>query len=267
MKIPRSHPRYESLVRRERLVRGWKEGIVVPEGFIAQGRGEAWDYLFGEETSAPGLVAECAAAARLLAASRPVISVNGNVAALAAREVVRLAKAIPARIEVNLFHRTEVRVRRIVLVLERAGASDVLGIRPNARIPGLESKRALSHRDGVYGADVVLVPLEDGDRAEALTRMGKVVVSIDLNPLSRTSQRAAIPVVDELTRALPNIEKFVRELKGKPEEAARIRRSYHRNGNLTAVFSFLGWRLGQLRRESASRAQRPPRARKSKRRT
>ena len=267
MKIPRSHPRYESLVRRERLVRGWKEGIVVPEGFIAQGRGEAWDYLFGEETSAPGLVAECAAAARLLAASRPVISVNGNVAALAAREVVRLAKAIPARIEVNLFHRTEARVRRIVRVLERAGASEVLGIRPNARIPGLESKRALSHRDGVYGADVVLVPLEDGDRAEALTRMGKVVVSIDLNPLSRTSQWAAIPVVDELTRALPNIEKFVRELKGKPEEAARIRRSYHRNGNLTAVFSFLGWRLGQLRPTSASRAQRPPRARKSKRRT
>src|SRR5207249_9978366 len=80
MKIPRSHPRYESLVRRERLVRGWKEGIVVPEGFIAHGRGEAWDYLFGEETSAPGLVAERAAAARLLAASRPVISVNGNVA-------------------------------------------------------------------------------------------------------------------------------------------------------------------------------------------
>src|SRR6266480_2765164 len=249
MKIPRSHPRYESLVRRERLVRGWKEGIVVPEGFIAHGRGEAWDYLFGEETSAPGLVAERAAAARLLAASRPVISVNGNVAALAAREVVRLAKAIPARIEVNLFHRTEVRVRRIVRVLERAGASDVLGIRPNARIPGLESKRALSHRDGVYGADVVLVPLEDGDRAEALTRMGKVVVSI------------------ELTRALPNIERFVRELKCKPDEAARIRKSYHRNGNLTAVFSFLGWRLGQLRPTSASRAKRPSVPRKSKRRT
>ncbi len=76
MKIPRSHPRYESLVRRERLVRAWKEGVVVPEGLIAHGRGEAWDYLFGEGTSAPALVAERAAAAHLLAASRPVISVN-----------------------------------------------------------------------------------------------------------------------------------------------------------------------------------------------
>jgi len=196
-----------------------------------------------------------------------VISVNGNVAALAAREVVRLAKAIPARIEVNLFHRTEVRVRRIVRTLERAGASDVLGSHPNARIPGLESKRALSHRDGVYGADVVLVPLEDGDRAEALTRMGKVVVSIDLNPLSRTSQRATIPVVDELTRALPNIEKFVRELKRKPGEAARLNKSYQRNGNLAAVFLFLGWRLGQVRLTSASHTKRPSQAGKSKRRT
>src|SRR6059036_1840129 len=267
MTIPRSHPRYESLVRRERLVRAWKRGIVVPEGLVAQGRGEAWDYLFGEGTSAPALVAERAAAAHLLAASRPVISVNGNVAALAAKEVVQLARAIPARIEVNLIHRTETRVKKIVRILERAGARNVLGLHPNARIPGIESKRAVSHRDGIFGADVVLVPLEDGDRAEALTRMGKVVVSIDLNPLSRTSQRATIPVVDELTRALPNIERFVRELKGKPDEAARIRKSYRRNGNLTAVFSFLGWRLGQLRPTSASRAQGPSRTRKSKRRT
>ena len=248
MKIPRSHPRYDSLVRRERLVRAWKEGVAVPEGLIAHGRGEAWDYLFGEETSAPALVAERAAAAHLLAAERPVISVNGNVAALAAREVVQLARAIPARIEVNLFHRTEARVAKIVRILERAGAQDVLGRGPNARIPGIESKRALSHRDGIFGADVVLVPLEDGDRAEALVRMKKVVISVDLNPLSRTSQRATIPIVDELTRAILNVKKFVEELKADPSEAARIRRAYRRNGNLRAVFSFLDWRLGQLRR-------------------
>ena len=214
----------------------------------AHGRGEAWDYLFGEGTSAPALVAERAAAAHLLAASHPVISVNGNVAALAAREVVQLARAIPARIEVNLFHRTESRVRKIVQILERAGARDVLGLRPNARIPGIESKRALSHRDGIFGADVALVPLEDGDRAEALVRMGKVVISVDLNPLSRTSQRATIPIADELTRAILNTKKFVEELKENPEEAARVRRAYRRSGNLGAVYSFLEWRLGSLRR-------------------
>ncbi|MEK6988263.1 MAG: phosphopantothenate/pantothenate synthetase family protein, partial [Candidatus Thermoplasmatota archaeon] len=126
MKISKSHPRYESLVRREKLVRAWRDGVVVPEGLIAHGRGEAFDYLLGEESSAPALVAEKAAAAFLVRAKRPVISVNGNVAALAATQVVRLAEAIPARIEVNLFHRTEGRVRRLVKVLEKAGAEEVL---------------------------------------------------------------------------------------------------------------------------------------------
>jgi 4-phosphopantoate--beta-alanine ligase len=251
MKIPRSHPRYESLVRREQLVQAWKSGIAVPEGLIAHGRGEAWDYLFGEETSAPALVAERAAAAYLLAASRPVISVNGNVAGLAAREVVRLARIIPARLEVNLFHRSATRVGHVVRKLESAGARNVLGLRPNARIPGIESKRAVSHRDGVFGADVVLVPLEDGDRAEALVRMKKTVISIDLNPLSRTSQRATIPIVDELTRAILNLCKFVDELKGDETESLRVRRSYKRDGNLGAVYSFLEWRLGHLRRGTA----------------
>jgi 4-phosphopantoate--beta-alanine ligase len=166
---------------------------------------------------------------------------------------------------VNLFHRSEERMRRIVGTLERAGARDVLGPHPDARIPGLESKRALAHREGIFGADVVLVPLEDGDRAEALIRMGKVVISIDLNPLSRTSQRATIPVVDEITRALPNIEKFVRDLKEDPKEAARVRRSYRREGNLAAVYSFLDWRLGQLRKKPTSPGRSHSRGRRTKR--
>lgn len=246
MKIPRSHPRYASLSRREALVRAWKEGIVVSEGLIAHGRGEAFDYLFGEETTAPALVAEKAAAAFLVRAKRPVISVNGNVAALAAKEVARLAKAIPAAVEVNLFHRNEDRVRRIVRVLRAAGAPTVLGLRPNARIPGLESKRALSHRNGVHGADVVLVPLEDGDRAEALVRMRKVVISVDLNPLSRTSVMASVPIVDEVSRALLSVDKFARELRDDPPEAARICGEYDPRRNLAAVYSFLNWRLGIL---------------------
>lgn len=247
MKIPPSHPRYASLMRRERLVRAWKAGLVVPEGLIAHGRGEAFDYLLGEESSAPALVAEKAAAAALLSAERPVISVNGNVAALAANEVVSLAKAIPARIEVNLFHRSEGRIRRIVTMLEAAGATQVLGPRPNARIPGLDSKRALSHREGVFGADVVLIPLEDGDRTEALARTKKTVITIDLNPLSRTSQTATVPVVDELSRALLQIERFVHELREDPREVSRIQKAYDRKGNLGAVYSFLEWRLTKLR--------------------
>ena len=120
-------------------------------------------------------------------------SPNRNVAALAARDVVRLAEALPATLEVNLFHRTEARVGRIVRLLERQGARAVLGLRPDARIPGIASKRALCHRDGIYRADVVLVPLEDGDRREALACMGKAVINVDLNLLSRTTLPRPFP--------------------------------------------------------------------------
>ena len=63
-------------------------------------------------------------------------------------------------------------------------------------------------------ADLVLVPLEDGDRCEALIRLGKQVIAIDLNPLSRTSRTATVTIVDEVSRALSGI---VNELTSKPE--------------------------------------------------
>lgn len=256
MPIPRSHPRYRSLVTRETLVTAHRQGIAVLDGLIAHGRGEAFDYLLGEETSAPALVAERAAAAYLVTAKRPVISVNGNVAALAAKEVARLAVAIPARIEVNLFHRTNARVKRVVRALERAGAKDVLGLRPDARIPGLASNRARCHRSGIYAADVVLIPLEDGDRAEALGRMGKSVISVDLNPLSRTTLAATVPIVDEVTRALPNVARFARTMQKKPREAERIVRTYDGAGNLAAVYAFLRLRLANLVQTSRNQRSR-----------
>lgn len=56
--------------------------------------------------------------------------------------------------------------------------------------------------DGIFSSDVVIVPIEDGDRAEALASMGKVVISIDLNPLSRTSRMATVSISDDINRAL-----------------------------------------------------------------
>jgi len=268
VKIPRSHPRYASLVTREKLVAAYRTGVLAPEGLIAHGRGEAFDYLFGEESPAPALVAERAAAAHLLEAKHPVISVNGNVAVLAAKEVGRLARAVPATVEVNLFHRTDARVRKILALLRRAGVVGPLGLRPDARIPGLDSRRGKCSRRGIYGADVVLVPLEDGDRAEALGRMRKKVVAIDLNPLSRTSLAATVSVVDEVTRALPRITAFVEELRREPAERRRVIRSYRRDRNLAAVRAFLSWRLRQIEggsppvrtaRDSRTKALSPPR--------
>src|SRR5438477_302099 len=154
MKIPKSHQRYDSLMRRETLVRAWKAGIVVPEGLIAHGRGEAFDYL--------------------------------------------------------------------------------------------------------YGADVVLVPLEDGDRAEALVRMEKVVISVDLNPFSRTTRTASIPVVDELSRALLNIHRFAHELRDDPKEITRLTRTYDKDRNMAALYSFLRLGLSGVRGTGGTRGRRRP---------
>ncbi|MFW6384383.1 MAG: phosphopantothenate/pantothenate synthetase, partial [Halodesulfurarchaeum sp.] len=80
--IPADHPRHDSLVTRHRIEEGIDAGITSRQGLIAQGRGEAFDYLLGERTIASADRAERAAAAALLGADHPVLSVNGNVAAL-----------------------------------------------------------------------------------------------------------------------------------------------------------------------------------------
>lgn len=233
--IPTTHPRYESLVRREKLVEGFKEGIVVPQGLIAHGRGEMFDYLLGEGTTKEGRSASRAAAALLLKAKRPVISVNGNVAALCAADIVRLSRASRARIEIGLFHRTDERVTKIEKVLVKHGAMDVLGFLPDAKIPGLDSLRGLCSREGIGMADVVLIPLEDGDRAEALAKMGKKTIAIDLNPMSRTATNATITIVDELTRAIPELIRNVEDLADDPRAAKLALSSYDRDENLKLV--------------------------------
>jgi 4-phosphopantoate---beta-alanine ligase len=206
MRLSPRHPRYESLRVRAGLVRAHRAGLVVGEGLIAQGRGEAFDYLLGERTTPSARRAERRAAEWILAARRPVVSVNGNIAALAAKEVARLVRADPhLAVEVNLFHRTPRRARLVARALRRAGVRSVLGVRPTATIPGLPSDRARVDRRGIYIADVCLVPLEDGDRAAALRARGQKVISVDLNPLSRTSRSADLPIVDEARRALAHI--------------------------------------------------------------
>lgn len=225
--VPPSHPRYASLVTREKVVEGVARGITGQNGLIAQGRGEAFDYLIGERTTAGAAEAQRAAAAMLLLAERPVLSVNGNAAALVPEEMVALANKIGAPLEVNIFYRTEERVRRIADHLRRFGAEEVFGEAPDASIPGLDHARAKATRGGIFDADVVFVPLEDGDRCEALVRMGKKVITVDLNPLSRTARTSTVTIVDNVVRALPNLVSLVGEMAGWGEgELASVIEAY-----------------------------------------
>ncbi|MFC7186559.1 phosphopantothenate/pantothenate synthetase [Halorubrum yunnanense] len=221
--VPEDHPRYASLVTRHRIEAGVETGITSKQGLIAQGRGEAFDYLLGERTLPSADRAARAAAATLLAADRPVVSVNGNVAALAPAETVNLADAVDADLEVNLFNHTDERVRRIADHLREHGADEVKGLAGDGEIPGLEHARGVVDADGIEAADVVVVPLEDGDRAAALDAMGKTEIVIDLNPGSRSPQTADVPIIDNLIRAVPNIAAHARDLAGaSPEELRAV---------------------------------------------
>lgn len=210
--IPEDHPRYQDLLTRHRIENGVEKGITHLQGMHAEGRGSAFDYLLGEETIPSADAAERAAAAHLLLADHPVLSINGNVAALVPGEMAELAEVTGADLEVNLFNRTPERIEAIADHLREHGAEDVKGLEADARIPNLDHQRAKIDADGIYQADVVLVPLEDGDRAEALNEMGKTEIVIDLNPLSRSPQVADVPIVDNIIRAVPNVTEYARDL-------------------------------------------------------
>lgn len=201
--VPESHPRHRSLQLRDRIVAGVDAGVTSIHGLIAHGRGEAFDYLLGEATHGFAREAIDAAATMLRTAKRPVISVNGNAAALVPAELVALSTALDAPLEVNIFHTSQGRETAIQAWLQKHGAASVLMPTREAALDFIESNRRFVNPEGILVADVVFVPLEDGDRCEALRRMGKDVVTVDLNPLSRTARTASITIVDNVMRALP----------------------------------------------------------------
>ncbi len=254
LRIPKSHVRLDSLKKRETLIEGEEKGVVAKAGLIAHGRGEAFDYLLGEVTTPPALFATRAAAAALILAEHPVISVNGNSAALVPGDLVSLSEALPADLEVNLFYRTRARENAIEAALVAVGAKKVLGVgsAASARIPELFSERRRVDPRGIASADVVLVPLEDGDRTMALKKMGKFVVTIDLNPLSRTSQTANVTIVDNIVRALPLLTKAVEELRGLGrDELKGILERFDNHRNLSETLLFMRDRLTALAKEDA----------------
>lgn len=235
--IPRSHPRAESLLIREKLVTGFTKGLVAKEGLLAHGRGEAFDYMIGEKTTKSAKSAIKTAAACLLLAQRPVISVNGNFAALCPKEIVLLSKITKSKIEVNIFYTNKTRKQNIIKELKKNKAKQVLGNREkhNKKLSGIDSARRIVDIDGIYSADVILVPIEDGDRTEALIKTGKTVITFDLNPLSRTAQKSTITIVDNVTRGVKELLKQSKKLStNNQKQLQRIIDDFDNNKNLSA---------------------------------
>jgi len=222
-KIPQNHPRYKSLIARNKLVEASNDGLLAQSAMIAHGRGEAFDYLLGEKTSESANLAIKEVAYRLKKSKKPIISVNGNTVVLAGEGLIRIAAVLKYPIEINLYYGTKDRVVKLLELLkaqqlkvsrelppigwtgnwpESVISVKILGQEEDGRIIGLEGPRSICSADGIQDADTILVPLEDGDRCEALVALGKVVLVIDLNPLSRTSRKASVTIVDEVGRAV-----------------------------------------------------------------
>lgn len=234
--IPKSHPRAKSLLIREKLVLGFEQGLVAKEGLLAHGRGEAFDYLLGEKTSKTAKLAIKAAAAQILLAKLPIISINGNIAALCPKEIINLSKISGAKVEVNLFYANEKRKKNIIKILKKNGANEILGINPNfsTTLSGLDSARRIVDKNGIFAADVVIVPLEDGDRTMALRKAGKTVITFDLNPLSRTSQTANITIVDNVIRAVELLSITCKKLsKNNKNTLEKIVKNFNNKKNLS----------------------------------
>lgn len=216
--IPENHPRRDSLLLREKLIEGQKKGLLAPVAAIAHGRGEAFDYLLGEITIPSAFEAIKDSAKILLNAKHPVICVNGNTSVLVKEEMLQLAKLLKCPIEVNIFYRTSERIKKLISLFNNNQGIEILGENPDALIPNLTSERAKCSSKGIYVADVIFVPLEDGDRCEALIKMGKKVITVDLNPFSRTARTATITIVDNIIRSSKELIKEILNLEHKNYE-------------------------------------------------
>ena len=140
--VPESHPRYASLMSRQRIVDAMKQGLLADSALIAHGRGEAFDYLIGEQTVAGAATAIDEVASRLLIAEHPVISVNGNTVALACDELLQIADILRCPLEVNIYYRTPERMAALLERIEsRATALNLENVEtwanPDERFPVL----------------------------------------------------------------------------------------------------------------------------------
>ncbi len=247
--VPKSHPRYESLIIREKLIEGMHHKIVAEAGLIAHGRGEAFDYILGESTQPFALHQEKLAVITLLLAKYPVISVNGNVAALCSNTIVQLSQILDAPLEINLFYRKPEREIAIKEVLKKAGAQKIYGIDPKKQnsIPELSHQRRVVDSRGIARSDCVFVPLEDGDRTMALRKLGKDVVTVDLNPLSRTSLAASVSITNNIVRAATEMANFAKRFREmNDQELEKERKQLNNETLLQEALEFMSNRLKEL---------------------
>ena len=116
---------------------------------------------------------------------------------------IRVARALQVLISVNA-GRDDLAEQAIRAHMHEHGAPDILMPTEEAQLDFIDSNRRFVNPAGIFRADAIFVPLEDGDRCQALVKMGKAVVTVDLNPMSRTSKTSTGPASSTCDPALPH---------------------------------------------------------------
>ena len=111
-------------------------------------------------------------------------------------KIVKLSKQAKAKLEVNLFYTNENRKKgycnqhsQRIMVQKRFWAQ-IQDTSSNKIVGNRFCSSNCRQRMEFLRQMLLLFHLEDGDRTLALRNAGKVVITFDLNPLSRTSQTA-----------------------------------------------------------------------------
>ena len=156
---------------------------------------------------------------------------------------MELSKAIPAKLEVNIFHKSRKRELAIALHLKENGAKEVL-LPHKGIVKYIEHNRKYCNEEGILKADVVFVPLEDGDRCLALEKMGKKVITVDLNPLSRTAKTATVTIVDNIIRTVPLLTESIKQFKSINKNILKNKiKKYNNKGILKESLKYISKRF------------------------
>ena len=126
---------------------------------------------------------------------------------------------------------------------------DIYGINKKflTQIPNLKSDRKFIDKRGIFSSDVIFVPLEDGDRTEFLKKMNKTVITVDLNPLSRTSIMSDISIIDNIIRVIPEMVKQSENMSNLSlDDLQKIVNKFNNQKQLQLILRFMSKRLIDL---------------------
>lgn len=86
--------------------------------------------------------------------------------------------------------------------------------------------------------------------------MGKFVITVDLNPLSRSARMANVTIVDNIIRAYPRMIELAKEMRDySREELEEIVNNYDNNKILSEVLLHIRRRLEELAKEGIWRKE------------